>query len=283
MAFDIPRVTPQMASRQAIMITRAPQKTVSVRTAWCYLASVIVVLRIIIGLVTVTVATTAVARPAGPVPAWPDDRLGRVSALAVLQSLNAELLSNDSATLILERWCEVHELAAPAKVVAHVVPNVNKPLPMRLREQLQIGMDEPVKYRRVYLQCGEHVLSEADNWYLPERLTVEMNRQLETTALPFGKVVRALNFRRETLAADLLWSPLPVGWEMSGLSCETTVGNNDLDIPRHLLQHHALLFGEDNRPFSALIETYTNHILAFPFAPGSAMTRDSMRKSPGPD
>ena len=35
---------------------------------------------------------------------WPGDRLGRVEALAVLQTLNAELLSHDSATATLEHW-----------------------------------------------------------------------------------------------------------------------------------------------------------------------------------
>ena len=36
-----------------------------------------------------------------------------------------------------------------------------------------IGPDEPVAYRHVRLRCGDHVLSEADNWYVPSRLTPE--------------------------------------------------------------------------------------------------------------
>ncbi|MEO6216256.1 MAG: hypothetical protein ABIO86_09510 [Sphingomonas sp.] len=51
----------------------------------------------------------AAARPAPPV--WPNTPLARVEALALLQSLNAALLSGDSATLTLDGWCTRHHLA----------------------------------------------------------------------------------------------------------------------------------------------------------------------------
>jgi hypothetical protein len=66
----------------------------------------------------------------------------------------------------------------------------------------------------VRLTCGDRVLSEADNWYVPARLTPEMNRVLDTTDTAFGRAVQPLNFRRRTLSAKLLWSLLPPGWEM---------------------------------------------------------------------
>ena len=83
-----------------------------------------------------------------------------------------------------------------------------------MREALDVKPDEPLGYRRVRLKCGDHVLSEADNWYVPARLAPEMNHVLETTDTPFGKAVAALHFRRHTLSANLLWRPLPKGWEM---------------------------------------------------------------------
>src|ERR1041385_3690133 len=60
----------------------------------------------------------APAPPSGSPMAWSADFLGRVEALAVLQTLNADLLGHDSATLTLDRWCDAHRLASPAKVVA---------------------------------------------------------------------------------------------------------------------------------------------------------------------
>ncbi|PMQ06571.1 hypothetical protein [Dyella sp.] len=199
-------------------------------------------------------------------PVWHDDATSRLEALALLQSLNAELLSHPSATLTLERWCGEHHMAAEAKVVAERVQGEDKPLPADGRTQLQIGPDEPVRYRRVQLTCGGHVLSEADNWYVPSRLTDAMNHELDTTDTPFGKVVQALHFRRQTLSAELLWSPLPKGWE-SEASLPTSSGAV-LSMPHHVLQHRALLFDESNRAFSLVVESYTSQVLAF--APASS-------------
>ncbi len=202
----------------------------------------------------------AIARNAAA-PEWPDTPLARTRALALLQTLNADLLSHDSATLTLERWCGAHRMASPARVVALRVRGDDKPLPPEWRARLAIGANEPVKYRRVRLQCGDHVLSEADNWYLPNRLTASMNRQLDNTDTPFGKVVRPLHFRRKTLSAELLWSPLPDGWELR--TTPVPPGRGTLAIPHQVLQHRALLFAGDGRPFSALVETYTDQVLAF--------------------
>ena len=57
----------------------------------------------------------AVARDAAA-PNWSDTPLARTQALALLQTLNADLLSHDSATLTLERWCGAHRMASPARV-----------------------------------------------------------------------------------------------------------------------------------------------------------------------
>jgi chorismate-pyruvate lyase len=201
------------------------------------------------------------AREPDAAPAWHDDATSRLEALALLQSLNAELLSHPSATLTLERWCGAHHLAPEAKVVAERVNDEDKPLPPDARAQLQIGADEPVRYRRVQLACGGHVLSEADNWYVPSRLTDAMNHELDTTDTPFGKVVQALHFRRQTLSAELLWSPLPQGWENEAELPSSS--HALLAMPHHLLQHRAVLFDQANRPFSLVVESYTSQVLAF--------------------
>jgi chorismate-pyruvate lyase len=194
-------------------------------------------------------------------PRWPDTPLARTQALALLQTLNADLLSHDSATLTLERWCGSHGMASPARIVANRVHGADKPLPPELRARLAARADEPVRYRRVQLICGDHVLSEADNWYLPDRLTAAMNRQLDSSEAPFGKVVQSLHFRRQTLSAALLWSPLPAGWELHRAQMRPAAGA--LAMPHFLLQHRALLLAGDGRPFSALVETYTDQVLAF--------------------
>jgi hypothetical protein len=196
------------------------------------------------------------------------DRLERAELLALMQTLNADLLSHDSATLTLERWCNEHHLAGgplapPARITARRVADAQKSIPNDLRERLAIDAAEPLHYRRVQLVCGERVLSEADNWYVPSRLTAEMNHALDTTNEPFGKVVKPLGFQRRTLSAALLWSPLPPGWEMSTDAAKGTDGAPK--IPHEVLRHSAILFDSNLRPFSAVVETYTNE--AFDFGP----------------
>jgi hypothetical protein len=213
-------------------------------------------------LVSLACATAAFAGSLAP--GWPDTPAGRQAAAAALQALNADLLGHPSATLTLERWCGAHHLASPARVMARRVRGQEKPLPPTFRKLLAIGADEPVKYRRVRLACGDHVLSEADNWYLPNRLSAAMNRQLDDTDTPFGKVVQPLHFRRRTLSAELLWSPVPADGTTPTAAPSRS---GTLAIPHSVLQHRALLYDSDHRPFSALVETYTEQVLAF--SPGS--------------
>jgi hypothetical protein len=213
------------------------------------------------GTALILLLTTAIAYAAEPTP-WPNNLVGRLQALALIESLNADLLAHDSATLTIERWCADHRLADPARIVAERVSDAAKPASAEVREALDVKPGEPLGYRRVRLKCGDHVLSEADNWYVPARLTPEMNHALETTDTPFGKAVAALHFRRHTLSADLLWRPLPKGWEIGATPVPQEAAA--MTIPDHVLEHRAVLSTPDGEPFSEVVETYTGEVLAFP-------------------
>lgn len=209
------------------------------------------------------------AHAGSPAPAaWRDDYVTRLEALALLQTLNVELLSNDSATLTLDRWCATHALASPARIIAERVTSADEPPTPEQRQLLGVSATEPVRFRRVRLKCGDHVLSEAQNWYVPSRLTPEMNATLDTTDTAFGRVVKPLDFRRRTLSAKLLWSPLPDGWEMRAANDNTPLpaapANGTLQIPHEVLQHRAILTLPNGTPISQVTETYTSDTLAFP-------------------
>ena len=211
------------------------------------------------------VVTSAAAQDGIPAQSWPDTPVTRVEALALLETLNADLLSNDSATLTLDRWCEAHKMATPAKIVAERVHDNDKDPTDEVRKLLAVSPGDPVRYRHVRLHCGAHVLSEADNWYVPARLTPEMNRVLDTSDTPFGRAVQALHFHRRTLSARLLWAALPEGWEMSRTLGPP--GKGPLQIPAQTIQHRAVLSLADGTPFSVVVETYTNEVLSFPSPP----------------
>ncbi len=215
-----------------------------------------------LALLLVSVAAVADGGSKAPAAPWQDNFTTRLEALALLQSLNADLLSHDSATLTLDRWCGAHRLATPAKIVAERVRDVEKQPTAEQRELLGVSATEPVRYRRVRLRCGERVLSEADNWYIPARLTAEMNQALDTSDIAFGRAVQALQFRRRTLSATMLWSPLPEGWEMAAPA--RLKNSHALEVPPQVLQHQAVLTLPDGTPFSEVVETYTSEVLGFP-------------------
>jgi chorismate-pyruvate lyase len=191
------------------------------------------------------------AAPVDVTWAAPAGFVRRLEALAVLQTLRAELLGHDSSTAVLQAWCEAH--GAPGlKIVAEHDPRADRPPTEAARKALGLEPGQQVRYRRVRLACGRAVLSEADNWYLPARLTPGMNRTLDTSDAPFGAVVRPLDFRRRFLSAELLWKPLPDGWEK-----QTPEAAPMGQIPPHVLQDTAVLATPDGRPFSFVAETYT--------------------------
>lgn len=195
----------------------------------------------------------ATARADGLVP--------RLEAQLLLQTLNADLLSHDSATVTLERWCADHRLATPPRIVAERVPGADKAPTAQQRRELGVSAAEPVRYRRVRLRCGSLVLSEADNWYVPSRLTPDMNQALDASDVPFGRVVQPLHFRRHTISVRLLAQLLPEGWEMSATLPAATAGS--LPLPPQVLEHRALLALPEGTPISEVVETYTANVLAF--------------------
>ena len=196
-------------------------------------------------------------------PRWSDWYVSRVEALALIQTLNAEILASTSATTTLEKWCRDHHLAENPQIVAHRTTGAEQPPTTEQRERLQATHDERVRHRRVELTCGDRVLSVADNWYVPSRLTRDMNRQLDTTDAPFGKVVRPLAPFRRTFAARMLWQPLPEGWE-SRSTAAPQGSSEKLEMPDALFEHKAVLYTSRNRPFAEVDELYQRGILAFP-------------------
>ncbi len=201
------------------------------------------------------------ATPDPAPPRWRDSFTSRLEALALLQSLNADLLSHDSATLTLDRWCGAHHLADPATITAERIHDVDKAPTAQQRELLHVSPTEPIGYRRVKLHCGSHVLSEADNWYVPSRLTADMNQALDHSDVAFGRAVQALKFTRHTLSATLLWMPLPADWETR--TPIATKHSAMLAVPAYVLQHTAVLSLPDGTPISTLTEAYTAEVLAF--------------------
>jgi chorismate-pyruvate lyase len=154
--------------------------------------------------------------------------------------LKADLLSNNSATVVLGQWCADKHLADPPAIHAQR-DRSEVPATTEIRALLKVDAGEPIRYRRVKLMCGTHVLSQADNWYVPARLTPQMNAALDTSDTPFGTAVKALNFHRTTLDA---------------------AAPDTHNVPGTILRVRALLLTPDETPFSLVVENYTADLAA---------------------
>ncbi len=155
----------------------------------------------------------------------------------ILDAFEANLAAHASATEALRVWCEGRGIAQTARISARLVKGTDAAPPPELRTTLGIGPDEPIGYRHVQLVCGETVLSQAHNWFVPARLTAAMNRELAETDRPFGQVAASLNFGRRTLSAVRQGDPAcPVG---------------------AISSHRALLSLPDGSGLALVVECYT--------------------------
>lgn len=119
-----------------------------------------------------------------------------------LDAFEQVLAAHDSATAALGEWCRARGIAAIPLITALPIGDGRAPEPEGLRAALAVDASEPLGYRHVHLACGDTVLSEATNWYVPARLSAEMNTALADGRTPFGRIAAPLGFRRERLASE---------------------------------------------------------------------------------
>jgi hypothetical protein len=159
----------------------------------------------------------------------------------VLHDFRANLAAQDSATVALDHWCAARTIATPAHIEAATQDDAAAtPATAAIRAALAVCPDEPVRVRHVLLSCGDTVLSDARNWYVPARLTPDMNRMLDTSRVPFGKVVAPLGLHRRA------WT-----------------GRSPASCPAGTILHNtAVLRRDDGMPYSLVSECYTRAIIA---------------------
>ncbi|WP_249199486.1 hypothetical protein [Gluconobacter sp. Dm-62] len=145
---------------------------------------------------------------------------------AAVRAFRARLDSQPSATAVLQARCP-----SPIRVLRL---SVDRPVTEDILTLLQVTETHQVTTRHVRLLCGETVLSDAWNWYVPERLSPAMNTLLEQTDTPFGRAVQQTDFRRQKLETRFPGAA-------SGI----------------VLENRALLRrGSDNAPISLVVEDY---------------------------
>lgn len=87
-------------------------------------------------MVSVALFCNSIQSYAEELPQWRDDFFSRVEILALLQTLNVQLLSSNSATVVLENWCADHHMASLSKITARFVNDQDKPVSEETRKRL---------------------------------------------------------------------------------------------------------------------------------------------------
>lgn len=154
-----------------------------------------------------------------------------------IAAFEANLAGHASATEALQQWCDARGIAHGATIRVEFVHGAEAAQPEGLRSALEVSGDEVLGYRHVKLVCGDKVLSDAHNWFVPARLSPEMNRQLAETKVPFGRIAASLQFTREPLSAARHGDP---GCPAQAIST-----------------HRARLVLPDGRPLAYVLECYT--------------------------
>ena len=215
-------------------------------------------------------ASTAIATPTasnGQKPGtWPTDIVARLEAAALLQTLNVELLTNDNTERTLGAWCVSHRLSTRPTIATERVSDAEE-IPTEVqRKMLAASTKDSVRHIKVRVLCGSVVLLEADNWYLPARISPQWNASIERTEWPLEAAVQTGHFRRRILSASLLWPPLPELKELASGEAQGRAQSGAVQpLPARVLAHHLLVLLPDGAPFGEVEENYTGGVLPTPY------------------
>lgn len=147
------------------------------------------------------------------------------------------LAAQTSATEALRSWCDLRGLAKPAQMTARLVRGADMLPPTNIQQLLGVSAGDSLAYRHVQLMCGDRLLSQAHNWYVPSRLSAQMNQQLAQTDIPFGKVISSIGFSRHPVTSTRARDPAcPAGT---------------------ILANRAVLKNPDGRGLAMVVECYT--------------------------
>ena len=113
---------------------------------------------------------------------------------ATRESLHAALLAADSATAVLESF-----FGAITVQRRDLPPSPNP----GLSERLRLAADDMLRHRAVWLLAGGDILSQAELWYVANRLPADRVQKLDTSDTPFGRIMKPLGLKRIVLEARL--------------------------------------------------------------------------------
>jgi hypothetical protein len=174
------------------------------------------------------------------------------------------LIAGAMATETLLAWCEEHGLSQGPITVECQQRLALSAVPDEVRATLGPAAHEAVHYRQVRLMRGSLALATAENWFVPQRLTADMNETLNQTEIPFGTVIAPLRPFRRTLAAHL--QPLAADPAEDLLRAR---GSAHQPRPEIILEHIAVILSGSRTALAFVKESFFSELVSFALAPSS--------------
>jgi chorismate-pyruvate lyase len=163
----------------------------------------------------------------------------------MMHALSERILRSNSATEELERWCGERAIGDGCLVA---LCDRHATAEMCDDESLEALYPWDVRgkttFRAVRLATAGIVVVEAFNWYFADHLSPEMRTTLETTDVPFGRVVKPMKPKRRTF---LVRRCTPE---------QMNRGNSPTDPAATAFEHRAVLYGEADVPLAIVHERF---------------------------
>jgi chorismate-pyruvate lyase len=169
---------------------------------------------------------------------------------ALVRELSRRIALARTATAALLAWCDEHRLSHGPIMAKRLQGDRTLPAKELSLPELGAPSEEPLCHRRVELVRGNLPLVTADNWFLPARLSPEMNDVLGSTDLPFGAVVAPLDPKRRNASIHFCDPGDGAPWGQ-----ET------------ILEHRAIVLSGDGEPLAAVRERFRVELVSFPSYP----------------
>jgi chorismate-pyruvate lyase len=170
------------------------------------------------------------------------------------------LEDHDTATDAVTAWCRRH-LPGSGDALSVAVLHDREAAVEDYDGALSLAPGETLHCRRVLLKWGSLVISEAENWYVPQRLPAAMLEEIRRGRRPFGAVVAALAPRR-TLIAVHTGEVLLHGGEAVARIRAQLIGARVFSAPAAFALHVTAVMAASGIALAELREHYRRELLA---------------------
>jgi chorismate-pyruvate lyase len=176
----------------------------------------------------------------------------------LMRTLSDRILSANSVTEVLERWC--CECGISRGRIAAICARDAKTefLDGESLDALHSYPQAQPEFRRVQLATDGIVVADALNWYFPAHLTPEICETLRSTNIPFGRAIKTLRPTRRTfLVRQCTSEQILASKDPAGIAFE----------------HHAIVLREDGVPVAVVHERFRKVLIESHPLPGGPNRR----------